>query len=448
MNPNRIRVLNEDESKPGPVLYWMSRDQRVNDNWALLHAREMARQRTSALVVAFCLVDDCLGANYRSFAFMLHGLAEVAEHLRILGIPFHLLQGAPGEQLPRLVQRLGVGVLVADMDPLRPKREWLQQVVERLDIPCYQVDAHNVVPVWIASPKLEYAARTIRPKLLRLLPEYLEPFPELTPQQSPETPWPEKPDWDQLLARFHKPSSQPELNWLEPGEHAASECMRLFIENKLATYDQRRNDPNLDGQSDLSPYLHFGQLAAQRLAWEVDSASVPTEAKGAFLEELIVRRELSDNHCWYNAQYGTFAGLPAWAQRTLDAHRTDLRPYLYSCDELEQGRTHDTLWNAAQRELVCRSKMHGYMRMYWAKKILEWSPSPEKALEAALTLNDRYSLDGRDPNGYVGVAWAIGGLHDRPWATRPVFGQIRYMNEAGCRRKFDVAAYISRCEKL
>lgn len=448
MNVNRIMKLEDGEQRPGPVLYWMSRDQRVNDNWALLHARDIARQRTASLVVAFCLVADYLGASHRSYAFMLRGLAEVAEHLRNLGIPFYLLQGDPGEQLPLLVERLGAAVLVADIDPLRPKRDWLRQVVDRLDIPCYQVDAHNVVPVWITSPKLEFAARTMRPKLLRLLPQYLEPFPELTPQQSPETTWPEDPDWEQLMARFNKPSSQQEFNWLQPGEHAASERMRTFIQNKLATYNLRRNDPNLDGHSDLSPYLHFGQLAPQRLAWEVDAASVPIEAKGAFLEELIVRRELSDNHCWYNPQYGTFGGLPAWAQRTLDAHRADLRPYLYTCDELEQGRTHDSLWNAAQRELVCHGKMHGYMRMYWAKKILEWTTSPEEALESAITLNDRYSLDGRDPNGYVGVAWAIGGLHDRPWATRPVFGQIRYMNEAGCRRKFDVAAYISRCEKL
>jgi deoxyribodipyrimidine photo-lyase len=447
MNVNRIRVLRQTEFKPGPVLYWMSRDQRVHDNWALLHASDLARQHAVPLTVTFCLADNFLGAGNRSYAFMLRGIVEVVKQLRTLGIPFYFLHGDPREQLPRLVHRLGVGALVADMDPLRPKREWLQQVVGKLDITCYQVDAHNIVPVWITSPKLEYAARTIRPKLQRLLPEYLEPFPEVTPQQSGQTPWPDEPDWESLLSRYHN-AGQPEPDWLPPGEKPATERMHSFIKNKLSLYTQHRNDPNLGGQSDLSPYLHFGQLAPQRLALEVDAAIASEEAKGAFLEELIVRRELSDNHCWYNSLYGTFAGLPAWAQRTLSAHRADPRPYLYDCDELELGQTHDPLWNAAQREMVVHGKMHGYMRMYWAKKILEWSPSPEKALAWAIAQNDKYSLDGRDPNGYVGIAWAIGGLHDRPWATRPVFGQVRYMNAAGCRRKFDIAAYIARCESL
>jgi deoxyribodipyrimidine photo-lyase len=315
MNPNRVRILRHGGLRQGPVLYWMSREQRVNDNWALLYALELARQQEESLAIAFCLVDGYLGAGDRCYAFMLLGLAEVAERLRVLGITFYLLQGDPGEQLPRLVQDLNVGILVADMDPLRPKRDWLKQVVDCIHIPCYQVDAHNVVPVWIASPKLEYAAHTLRPKLLRLLPEYLEPFPEVSPQQAGQTPEPENPKWQELLSRYRVASSQPELGWLAPGEDSAIKRMRFFIDNKLTYYHLHRNDPTLDGQSDLSPYLHFGQLAPQRLALEVDAAAAPLEAKGAFLEELIVRRELSDNHCWYNTQYGSFSGLPAWAQR-------------------------------------------------------------------------------------------------------------------------------------
>ena len=189
-----------------------------------------------------------------------------------------------------------------------------------------------------------------------------------------------------------------------------------------------RNDPLKNGQSGLSPYLHFGQIAAQRVALEVMGSAGPTDARKAFLEELIVRRELSDNFCFYNPRYDRVDGFPAWARATLDRHRRDPRDYLYTPEQFEQARTHDDLWNAAQREMVRTGKMHGYLRMYWAKKILEWTPSPEEALKIAITLNDRYELDGRDPNGYAGIAWSLGGVHDRPWGERKVFGMIRYMS--------------------
>ncbi len=220
--------------------------------------------------------------------------------------------------------------------------------------------------------------------------------------------------------------------------------MGLFLSQKLAAYNERRNDPTLDGQSDLSPYLHFGQVSAQKLAWEVRRRALDTPSGDAFLEELIVRRELSDNFCLYNEKYDSFEGFPAWAQKSLNAHRGDKREFLYSPKQFENAATHDELWNACQREMVQRGKMHGYMRMYWAKKILEWSASPEEALATAIDLNDRYELDGRDPNGYAGVAWSIGGVHDRAWFERPVYGQIRYMNANGCKAKFDVASYLRK----
>ena len=205
-----------------------------------------------------------------------------------------------------------------------------------------------------------------------------------------------------------------------------------------------RNDPLKNGQSNLSPYLHFGQIAAQRVALEVMGSSGPTDARKAFLEELIVRRELSDNFCFYNPRYDRVDGFPAWAQATLERHRRDPRDYGYTPEQFEQAQTHDDLWNAAQREMVRTGKMHGYLRMYWAKKILEWTPSPEEALKIAITLNDRYELDGRDPNGYTGIAWSLGGVHDRPWGERKVFGLIRYMSANGCKSKFDVKGYIQK----
>jgi deoxyribodipyrimidine photo-lyase len=217
-----------------------------------------------------------------------------------------------------------------------------------------------------------------------------------------------------------------------------------FITHGLAGYDALRNDPNADGQSGLAPWLHFGQLSAQRVALEASRAEGGTASGDAFLEELVVRRELADNFCWHNLNYDRVEGFPAWALKSIDEHRHDHREFVYPSEQFEAGQTHDPLWNAAQSQMVASGRMHGYLRMYWAKKILEWTASPESAMETAIHLNDRYQLDGRDPNGYAGIAWSIGGVHDRAWGERPVFGKIRYMNAKGCQRKFDAERYIQR----
>ena len=443
VNPKRVRLLREGPALPGPVLYWMSRDQRVQDNWALLYAQELALQRQSPLAVAFCLVPHFLGATRRHYEFMLDGLAEVQRALAAKGIPFYLLTGAPQQELSAFVQEHHIAHLVTDFDPLRIRREWKTAVAERIAILFHEVDAHNIVPCWQVSPKLEWGAYTLRPKIHRALPEFLEPFPPL--RRHPFA-WTETApvDWEQA-ARFPAVDEHvPAVDWLQPGEKAARRMLRRFLDARLAAYPDQRNDPNENGQSDLSPYLHFGHIAAQRVALEVEESGAPRAARAAFLEELIVRRELSDNYCFYNPDYDRIAGFPQWARTTLDAHRRDPRLYLYSRDELEQAQTHDDLWNAAQLEMVHRGKMHGYLRMYWAKKILEWTASPEEALEVAVYLNDKYELDGRDPNGYTGIAWSIGGVHDRAWGERPVFGKIRYMSYNGSKGKFDVRAYVRK----
>jgi len=234
-----------------------------------------------------------------------------------------------------------------------------------------------------------------------------------------------------------------ELDWIKPGERAAKKMLDEFISNRLKDYDTYRNDPNKKGQSDLSSYLHFGQLSAQHVALEVRNAKIEEKEKNAFLEELIVRRELADNFCFYNQYYNDFEGFPDWARKTLNDHRKDKREYIYPADVFEQAGTHDELWNAAQIEMNRTGKMHGYMRMYWAKKILEWTKNPEEAIKTSIYLNDKYELDGRDPNGYTGIAWSIGGVHDRPWFERPVFGKIRYMSSRGPQKKFDVQKYIA-----
>jgi deoxyribodipyrimidine photo-lyase len=444
----RHRPLNHHTYQGGPVLYWLSRDQRAQDNWALLAAQALALDRQAPLAVVFNLVPHFLQATYRHYDFMLRGLQETAARLAQHNIPFFLLQGEPAETVPAFLNRCRAGALVTDFDPLRLKRQWQDQVLKRIQIPCLAVDAHNIVPCWLASSKQEFAAYTLRPKIHRLLPDFLTDLPALVSHPHPWTKAVPAVDWSQAMAGVAADRSVPPVSWCPPGEDAAWERLQTFRRQGLTRYSQDRNDPTLAGLSNLSPYLHFGQIAPQRVAWEIRRADAPAEAKAAFLEELIVRRELSDNFCFYNPEYDKFSGFPEWAQKTLHQHRGDRRDFVYSLEEFEQGRTHDALWNAAQQEMVLRGKMHGYLRMYWAKKILEWTASPEEALEIAIYLNDRYELDGRDPNGYVGAAWSIGGVHDRAWGERPVFGKIRYMSLAGCRRKFKVEAYIAKIGEL
>lgn len=440
VKPERITILRDGDHRCGPVVYWMSRDQRVADNWALLHAQEEALARQTQLAVLFCLAPSFLGATLRQYAFMLGGLEEMERRLATLGIPFFLLEGEPADEIPRFIERKGASLLITDFDPLRIKRTWRRTVATRIAIPFHEVDAHNIVPCRHASPKLEYSAATIRRKLARLVPTFLEEFPPLVAHPFP---WPRVPmpvPWAELLQRLPLDCSVPVVTGIVPGASAANRTLAAFLDQRLDGYATNRNDPNRNGQSGLSPYLHFGHLAAQRVALAV-SAGWPSESQEAFLEELIVRRELSDNFCWYNDRYDHVEGFPDWVRKTLDKHRDDPREYRYSRGILERGDTHDPLWNAAQKAMVLTGKMHGYLRMYWAKKILEWSSSPEESLATAIFLNDRYELDGRDPNGYAGIAWSIGGVHDRPWSERPVFGMVRYMNYNGCLRKFDVQAY-------
>jgi deoxyribodipyrimidine photo-lyase len=445
VDSRRVRILKKGSPGTGPVVYWMSRDQRVADNWALIFAQELALERKVPLAVVFCLVPAFLGATIRHYGFMLKGLREVETRLGELGIPFFLISGEPGLEIPRFLVEHRVRSLVTDFDPLRLKGGWKGRVADRVELPVHEVDGRNIVPCWIASSKQEFAAYTLRPKIRRVLPDFLTEFSTL--QRHP-IPWKgavPQTEWARIEGSLQVDRAVPEVEWLMPGEMAARAVLHRFLQTRLSLYPERRNDPTKDGVSHLSPYLHFGQISTQRVALEVRRQErVKVEAREAFLEELIVRRELSDNFCFYNPDYDRFSGFPAWAQKTLNEHRRDRREYVYSAQEFEEGRTHDDLWDAAQLEMVRTGKMHGYMRMYWAKKILEWTGSPEDALRVAIYLNDRYELDGRDANGYAGIAWAVGGVHDRAWRERPIFGKIRFMSAGGCRSKFNVKAYIDR----
>lgn len=448
MLERRVRTLKDGRPGTGPVALWMSRDQRTRDNPALLFAQRLALSEKVPLIVFFCIVKDFLGATLRQYDFMLRGLKEVEETLDGFHIPFQLLIGKPGQVVPGFVKDIEACAIVTDFDPLRIKREWKAEVARRVGIPIYEVDAHNIVPCWIASDKKEFSARTIRPRIRLHLGDFLtEPGRLRKHPVRPGWSWAGV-DWKGLKKVLEADPLVGPVSWLLPGEKAARRVLGKFIKSRLGGYATERNDPASGVQSDLSPYLHFGQISAQRVALEVLRSEGPVESKEAFLEELIIRKELSDNFCFYVPGYDSYDGFPSWARKTLDEHRADEREYLYSLKDFEGGATHDPLWNAAQAEMAKRGKMHGYMRMYWAKKILEWSESPEEALGTAIYLNDRYELDGRDPNGYAGIAWSIGGLHDRPWPEREIFGKVRYMSYNGMKRKFDIERYINSVEGL
>lgn len=436
---SRVRILKDGGIKSGTVVYWMQRDMRVDDNWALLYAQKIALETSSSLVVIFNLVSSFPGANIRQYNFMIEGLKEVEQELTKLNISFNLLLGEPKTNIPEFIADNNVSILVTDFNPLKIVRKWKKEVWEKTNIPFYEVDAHNIIPMWGASDKLEFAAYTIRPKIAKQIDKYLVQFPKLKVQSGKVK---NNTNWEKVYQFINVDTNVDVVKNIFPGANAAKNTLNNFIIYKLNFYNEKRNNPVEDYQSGLSPYLHFGHISAQTIALEIKNSKTDGESKDAFLEELIVRRELSDNFCYYNTNYDNYDGFPIWAKKSLEEHWGDKREFIYSLEEFENGNTHDPLWNAAQKEMVVKGKMHGYMRMYWCKKILEWTANPKDALTIAIYLNDKYQLDGRDPNGYVGITWSIGGVHDRAWFERPVYGKIRYMNYNGCAKKFDVKKYI------
>ena len=447
VHPQRITPLTDrPASGTGPVLWWVHREMRARDNWTLLHGLDLARERGVPLAACFCLAPAFLGAGRRQYDFLLAGLAELHRDLDALNIPLFVRTGEPGLAVPALARELAASALVTDFDSLRLKREWIGKIRRALDdLAVFEVDARNVVPCRAASDKREYMARTIRPKITRRLHEFLTTFPEPAPQTlrlAQADPGP--PDTAGLAAWLGPDESVPAVDWIVPGPRAALHGLDDFLVHRLDRYAQDKNDPNAEAVSLLSPWLHFGHLSAQRAALEASASGADPDSVQSFLEELVVRRELADNFCLHTPDYDRVAGYPAWARESLALHARDRREYLYSGEELENAATHDPLWNAAQRQMTATGHMHGWLRMYWAKKVLEWSPSPEAAQERCVRLNDRWLLDGRDANGYAGIAWALGGVHDQAWKERPVFGKVRFMNLRGARRKFDVDGFAAR----
>ncbi|CAF1463993.1 unnamed protein product [Didymodactylos carnosus] len=428
----------------------MSRDQRVQDNWAMLYAQRLALKQQFALHVCFCLVPTFLQATIRAYRFMLKGLQECEQECKILNIQFHLLMGQAENVLPQFVEKNNIGTVVCDFAPLRVPRSWVENVAKKITtIPVVQVDAHNVVPCWKASPKLEYAARTIRNKLHQQMDEYFTEFPPLIKHPHSTKHPAEIIDWQKADDCLQVDRVVDEVDWAKPGYQGGIEQLESFINTRILHFALGRNDPNKGAISMLSPWLHYGQISPQRALLIISKLrSKYKDSCDSFIEETFVRRELSDNYCYYQENYDNLNGAWDWAKKTLNDHRNDKRTHLFTRDQFEYAQTYDDLWNASQVQMVKEGKLHGFLRMYWCKKILEWTKTPEEAIEIAIYLNDKYNLDGRDPNGYVGIMWSLCGIHDQGWRERPIFGKIRYMNYEGCKRKFDIKTFCEKYKSL
>lgn len=440
----RIRALNEcrRNHRGRFVLYWMQASQRTRSNHALEYAIERANELNLPLLVWFGLTDRYPGANARHYRFMLEGIAALQERLRERGIRMIVERADPATGAIEIARRAAFAV--TDAGYLRHQRLWRATVAGKIEIPLVRVESDVLIPVETASDKMEIAARTLRPRIDRIARMYLVPVQERSVNHPSDGM-----DFDAESLDLGNPDAVMDtldidrtvapVTRLRGGGKEARTHLDRFVREKLETYHETRNDPNQDSQSNLSPYLHFGQISPLEILLRISEMEGP--GVEAFIEELVVRRELAINFARYQRDYDSYTGIPEWARKTLAEHAQDPRPYLCSAEEFESGQTHDPVWNAAQKQLVRTGKMHGYLRMYWAKKILEWSATPQEAFATAIRLNDRYSLDGRDPNGYAGVSWCFG-THDRPWPERPVYGTVRCMMESGLRKKFDVDAYI------
>lgn len=449
VHPARVQVLRDGTPRRGRyVLYWMQQSQRARWNDALELAVTEANEAGLPVVVGFGLTDAYPEANLRHHAFLLEGLRDTASALRRRGISFVLRRGAPEEVALDLARE--AALVVCDRGYLRHQVAWRRRVAADAGCPVLQVEADAVVPVDHVSARAEFAARTLRPRVNAHAPEFLVPLQETpvrTPAPDMELRGEDPADPESLLEKLKLDRSVPPVShFFRGGPEEARRRLGAFA-SAIRGYGANRSQPEAGAVSHLSPYLHLGQISPVEVALAVREAAAPAEDGAAFLEELIVRRGLAQNWVRFTPAYDRYESLPAWARTTLEKHAADPREHVYSDAELETGQTHDPYWNAAMREMRYTGFMHNAMRMYWGKKILEWSETPEEGFYRTLRINNRYFLDGRDPSSYANLGW-IYGLHDRPWGERAVFGTVRCMTAGGLERKCDIQAYVHRAERL
>ncbi|MGV8906272.1 MAG: deoxyribodipyrimidine photo-lyase [Acetobacterium sp.] len=449
----------------GYCLYWMQQSQRISYNHALSYAIELSNAYQLPLLVYFGLTDNFPEANERHYAFMLEGLLEVSKSLEQLNIGFHMVKASPEIGIEPYLKE--AAFLVMDKGYLKIQRKWRDIVVEKALATSisgvYELESDLIVPIEITSSKEEYAARTIRPKIHKHLDRYAINF----FIKSIDKPWSDNDfkisqkdfkinnnhiinptEINEFLQRATIDHTVKKSPFFKGGYVEARRRLQVFIANGLPHYSQG-NSPAFVYQSGMSPYLHFGQISSLEIYLILQKLdNIPIDSYLGFLEQLIVRRELAFNYIYYRDGYDVFTTMTnPWAYHTMGLHDNDNRPTLYDLETLENYVTHDIYWNSAMKEMVITGYMHNYMRMYWCKKIIEWTPNYKKAYETAIYLNNKYFIDGRDVNSYTGVAWCFG-LHDRGWREREVFGTLRYMNAQGLKRKFDMQKYIDRINKL
>ena len=438
------------------VVYWMQRGQRGRDNHALDKAVEVANALGLPCVVYFAGIKNFPHANLRHYAFLNQGLAEIEEACAERGVGF-VMRRAPNEDHMRFFADVGAAMVVGDENPMRVPEQWrvtIANALGRQKIPFWTVDADVVVPSKLLE-KAQFSAAVARPRLYRALPEFLRAY----SNPAAERPWKQprglvaddvRADMTAGWKDFDR-SVPPVAAWAG-GHRAAMARLKTFCTEMLASYDRDRNHPETDGSSKMSPWLHFGHIGPQTIALAVDAAAKKNPnlqaARDSYFNELIVWRELAVNFVRYQPEYDSPACADNWARQTIAEHDRDEREVLYSAAQLEAAETYDELWNAAQIQMVRTGWMHNYLRMYWAKKIVEWTPNVATAMQIAIHLNDKYELDGRDPNGYAGVAWSMLGKFDRAWFDRPIFGKRRYMSGASTGRKFASELYIQQIRAL
>jgi deoxyribodipyrimidine photo-lyase len=445
----RVQHLNDADVRDGDhVLYWMQSSQRADHNHALEYAVQRANDLDQRLLVVFGLTDDYPEANLRHYAFMLEGLKDVEAALRERKIRFVVRRGSPDEVA--LEAGRDASLIVTDRGYMRPQREWRERVAQGARCRMTQVETDVVVPVELASGKQEHAARTLRPRIHEYLDDFLVELRPTKPQkQSLNMPADglDLSDVGEVLDDMDLDRSVGPLSHLyRGGSTEARRIFRRFLKKGLPDYVANRNQPQTDFVSHMSKYLHYGHVSPVWLALQAQESSAGKKNIDSFVEEVIVRRELSMNFVYYTPDYDSYSCLPDWAKKTLREHKKDRREPAYTREELESAETHDDYWNAAMREMVHTGYMHNYMRMYWGKKILEWMQTPEEAYATTLYLNNKYFLDGRDPNSFANVAWVYG-QHDRGWTERPVYGKVRYMSAGGLRRKAKPDLYVEKVEK-
>lgn len=451
MDEKRVSLLSDKPVNENGdyVLYWMQMFKRPVWNHALNFAIRKANDLGLPLVVYEGLKYYYPWANDRLHTFILEGVNEKREAFEKLGIRylFYLQrnEGDPKQTVAGLAER--AAIVVTDDFPCFIIPGHNDAIVAKTDVPVYTVDSNGVVPM-ACFEKEEYAAYTIRPKIHKLLPEFLTSFEEIEIDKNdsglevdcPDTVFDDE-DIPELVADCDIDHSVAPSPVYKGGRRAGLKRLRKFVSDILPGYHETRNKPEKDGSSRLSAYLHFGYLSSLEIALEVQNAEAPDEAKEAYLEELIVRRELSYNMTRFNPDYDSLDALHEWVQKTMREHASDARSYNYSAEDLEQGNTHDELWNAIQRELRETGEVHNYVRMLWGKNIIAWTRSYEEAFSILEHLNNKYCLDGRNPNSYAGILWCFG-KHDRPWMEREVFGKIRYMTSNSTGKKFRSKDYI------